>query len=341
MMRVVAFAWGEHPSSPYRLFEPMMELARRRHYVSVYGNPEDLRPSDAEFATIVDTADVAYFARHADPDVQRLAQRLKDAGIAVVWDHDDDYIARRKHSTDPQEKREVDDIYRMIEIADVVTTTGERVAERYREEGAKHVIPVPNYLTRNAVETLPQAHEGFVLGYIGWVDHQHDWEQLGVVDAARRLLDEHPELRVEVLGPLEFDLPSDRYHRREIAQFEEIPLFINRFDIAIAPLMDIPGNRSRSPIKVMEYALAGVPWLASPVGPYEDLGEEQGGRLVEDDEWYEELDDLIRDKRARKKLGKRGTKWARELTMPARIREWEAALETALELTDERRAAAA
>ena len=78
MMRVVAFAWGEHPSSPYRLFEPMMELAQRRHYVSIYANPEDLHPSDDEFATIVATSEVAYFARHADPDVQRLARRPRD-----------------------------------------------------------------------------------------------------------------------------------------------------------------------------------------------------------------------------------------------------------------------
>jgi glycosyltransferase involved in cell wall biosynthesis len=340
-MRIVAFAWGQHPSSPYRLFEPMMELARRRHYVSVYANPEDLRPSAEDFEAIVETSEVAYFARHADPDVQKLAERLKAEGIAIVWDHDDDYIARRKHSTDPQERREVEDIYRMIEIADVVTTTNERVAERYREEGAGHVIPVPNFLTRTALETPRQPHEGLVLGYIGWVDHQLDWERCGVVDAVRRLLDEHPELRVEIVGPLDFGLPADRCDRVELVQFEEIPRMINRFDIGVAPLADIPGNRSRSPIKLMEYALAGVPWLASPVGPYEQLGEDEGGRLVEDDEWYEELDDLIRDKRGRKKLAKRGTKWARALTLPANVGRWEAALEAALQLTEDRRDVAA
>jgi len=339
MMRVVAFAWGEHPSSPYRLFEPMMELARRGHYVSVYTDEADLTPSEEDFRTIVETSDVAYFARHAHPPVQQLAERLQREGIVVVWDHDDDYIARRKHSEDPTDRREVEDIYRMIEIADLVTTTNERVAERYREEGAREVVPIPNYLTRTALETPPRKHDGFVLGYIGWVDHQRDWEDLGVVDAVRRLLDEHPDLRVEIVGPLDFGFPPERCTLTTVVPFEQLPGIIAGFDVGLAPLADIPGNHSRSDIKLKEYALAGVPWLASPIGPYAEHGEDEGGWLVEDDEWYDALDELISDKRARKRLAKHGVKWARRHTLPANAGAWEEALEFALELGEERRAA--
>jgi hypothetical protein len=52
-------------------------------------------------------------------------------------------------------------------------------------------------------------------------------------------------------------------------------------------------------VRVKEYAAAGVRWLASPIGPYAGLGEKQGGRLVPDGRWFEELDRLIRDERAR------------------------------------------
>lgn len=340
MLSVVAFAWGEHPSSPYRLFEPMMELARRGHFVSVYAEEQDLTPSPQELDSIVETADVAYFARHAHPGVQQLALRLKAAGLAIVWDHDDDYIARRKHSTDPQERREVEDIYAMIDIADVVTTTNERVAERYREEGARVVIPIPNYLTRGAMETPRQPHEGLVLGYIGWIDHQLDWEQVGAVEGVRQVLEHHPDVRLEVVGPLRFDFPPRRYRNTQIMPFEALARAIAGFDIGLAPLTDIPANHSRSDIKLKEYALAGVPWLASPLGPYTEHGEEQGGRLVEDGEWFEEIDELILAKKARKKLAKRGQKWAREHTMPARVGEWEAALEAALEIVEAETAAA-
>ena len=65
-------------------------------------------------------------------------------------------------------------------------------------------------------------------------------------------------------------------------------------------------------MKLKEYAAAGVPWLASPIGPYAGLGEQQGGRLVADDRWYEELVRLIEKPRERRKLAKRGAKWVAE-----------------------------
>src|SRR5207249_1565318 len=79
--------------------------------------------------------------------------------------------------------------------------------------------------------------------------------------------------------------------------FLELPHRIGSFDIGLAPLADLPGNRARSDIKVKEYAASGVPWLASPVGPYVQLGEEQGGRLVPDDLWFEALDRLVSRRR--------------------------------------------
>ena len=53
------------------------------------------------------------------------------------------------------------------------------------------------------------------------------------------------------------------------------------FDVGIAPLSpDLAINHARSSIKLKEYAALGVPWLASPIGPYAGLGEREGGRLV-------------------------------------------------------------
>ena len=65
------------------------------------------------------------------------------------------------------------------------------------------------------------------------------------------------------------------------------------------PLTNIPFSLGRSNVKAREYAAAGVPWLASPVGSYVDLGGDQGGWLVEDDKWFEAMDALIRAGRER------------------------------------------
>ena len=101
--------------------------------------------------------------------------------------------------------------------------------------------------------------------------------------------------------------------------FDQLPQAIAGFDVAIAPLIDKPGNDTRSDIKLKEYAIAGVPWLASPYGPYVDYGEEQGGWLVEDDQWSDALNALISDGKTRKKLAKRGQKWAKDQTLERNV----------------------
>ena len=103
--------------------------------------------------------------------------------------------------------------------------------------------------------------------------------------------------------------------REESLPIEQLTQRLADFDLGIVPLADIPFNRGRSNVKAREYAAAGVPWLASPVGSYADLGEEEGGRLVADDEWFDALDELIRSRRDARKLAKRAKAWAKRETI--------------------------
>lgn len=338
-MQIIAYAWEQHPSSQCRAFQPLMELARRNHMIAVNTRPEELTPTDDELAEVADFFDVAYISRYTEPAAQELARRLRSVGVPVVWDYDDDMIGSRRERTDEESIALVSGCRAMIEVADVVTTTNDRLAGRFVEEGASHVIAVPNFLSRAAVEILPRPHEGLVLGYIGWVDHQADWETLELEDVVRDLLEDHPELRMASVGPLDFKLPPERYSRLEPVPYQDLPKLIAGFDIGMAPLVDRFANHSRSDIKLKEYAIAGVPWLASPIGPYEGHGENQGGRLVEDDDWYTEVSKLVADKRARRKLSKKGLKWAQGETLAANVNVWAAAFRTAIDIADEQRAA--
>src|SRR4029077_15407965 len=116
-----------------------------------------------------------------------------------------------------------------------------------------------------------------------------DFEQLQLRETLERLLTRHQHLEVISIG-LGLGLRSRRYRHFPITLYGELPDLLVHFDIGIAPIADVRFTRSRSTIKVKEYAAMGVPWLASPIGPYVGLGEEQGGRLVADDRWYEELE---------------------------------------------------
>jgi glycosyltransferase involved in cell wall biosynthesis len=325
-MNIAAFVWGEHPSANYRAYHPLNELMRHGHVVALHPEEAQLTPSEEEYEALLEEFDVTLMVRWSQTEAQELARRLYDDGMPIVWDYDDD--VRSEEYTQR--------VTAMSQAVDVVTTTNEHLAGVYRGRGARHAIAIPNFVTREAAATPRRKHDGLVLGYIGWVDHQDDWDALDLHGIVTELLDLHEDLRVETVGPLELRLPTERHRNTRLLPFERLPEAIAGFDLAIAPLIEKIGNDTRSDIKLKEYAIAGVPWLASPLGAYVGHGEEQGGRLVRDDEWFDALDGLIRDKKARKKLAKNGVKWARGQTLERNVHVWEDALEDAIELAEER-----
>jgi glycosyltransferase involved in cell wall biosynthesis len=86
-------------------------------------------------------------------------------------------------------------------------------------------------------------------------------------------------------------------------------------------------------VKLKEYAALGIPWLASPVGPYVGLGEAQGGLLVQDAEWGRALGSLIEHPLRRARLGRRARAWAASQTIDFAVAQWEAAFEDAVRRT--------
>lgn len=74
----------------------------------------------------------------------------------------------------------------------------------------------------------------------------------------------------------------------------EYPLGFN-FDIGVVPLTENDFNRSKSWIKGIEYAAAGVPFVASPLPEYVRLKQEYGiGRLASTpDEWVAHFNELL------------------------------------------------
>jgi len=330
-MNIAAFVWGIHPSSNYRAIHPLTELARRGHLIATYTEEAELTPTDDELEVILEDFDVAFIGRYTQPEAVQLARRLTDAGMGVVWEYDDAIVR-------PEVRAGFDG---MAEVADVITTTNELIAGVYRDLGARTVIAIPNFLTRPSLMAPRRRHDGIVVGYIGWVDHQDDWDQLGLQEIVVDLLDIHPDLRFESVGPIDLRLPAERYHSYGVLGFDQLPQAIAGFDLAIAPLIDKPGNSTRSDIKLKEYAIAGVPWLASDYGPYVAFGEDQGGRLVQDDGWFDALHGLLCDGKAQRKLAKRGQKWAKEQTLERNANLWAGAFEQAIALAEERNAARA
>ena len=88
---------------------------------------------------------------------------------------------------------------------------------------------------------------------------------------------------LEVLGPL----PSD-----------QIPEFLNSGHVAVFPLPDDEIWRLSSPLKVREWAAAGLPMVLSNITPHKSFGERSWVRLVDYnapfDDWADQVEELLK-----------------------------------------------
>ena len=329
-MRITALMPESIVNSIYRSILPMQALAQRGHTVHLEER-NDVRDPRALLES-----DVVHFLRFAGPMMQRMARTLKQAGVAVVWDNDDNLTASQRGNPNYaahsglQGQRLLAGMATMMRTADVVTTPSEMLAERYRQLSGADVRVLENYLppafTRPA-RVMP--HTGVTIGWVAALEHQRDVEQLGLQQTLEHLLTRHQHIELITIG-LNLGLRSRRYRHVPILNYGELPEWLAHFDVGIAPIAGADFNRGRSNVKLKEYAAVGVPWLASPTGGYAGMGEQQGGRLVSDDRWYEELERLVLDADDRRRLARRGRSWAQEETIEHHAERWEQAFEEAI-----------
>jgi glycosyltransferase involved in cell wall biosynthesis len=294
-------------------------MARRGHEVV---SPPD---GDVELRRLTG-CDVVHIYRRCDEDSRRLIAQLVDAGVPIVYDNDDDFTALPKDAPTYRKlgglegHRGFARTVKVARLAGAFTTTNEVLAKKYRTAGIQRVDVIGNYLAPDVLRPRP-GHDGIVIGWVAGGEHQADANRIRVADALRRIVGKHESVRVECIG-VNLALP-ERYRHDKWVEFSDLPSRIGGFDIGIAPLVDIPLNHARSDIKLKEYAASGVPWLASPIGPYAGLGEQEGGRLVADDGWFDALDDLVVHHRERERLARSAQAWAKTQTIEAVAGNWE------------------
>jgi glycosyltransferase involved in cell wall biosynthesis len=330
-MRIAFLANPESPNGWYRGIGPMLALARRGHEIrQAELLREQLRPE------LIRGCDVVHIHRRHDEDVLKIARYAKEAGIAVVWDNDDDETAVPKGHPAYRDyggaagQRVKAAVRKLVQLADLVTTPSPLLAEQFAELGAAHVQLIENYVRDELIDARARSNgDQVVIGWLAGTEHFMDIERVPIRAALARLLDAHANVRVVSIGA-GLGLGVERYEHVVGVPFFELPERLTEFDVGLAVIADIPFNRARSNVKLKEYAALGIPWLASPIGPYAGMGEQQGGRLVPDDGWYDALERVVLKARERRKLAKRAAKWGRMQTIGANAGVWEQALHGAV-----------
>ena len=266
----------------------------------------------------------------------RQVELAKALGQRVIVDIDDYYqglTPANKAWTDSHpdtNKLANRDIYeRVIERADTLTVSTPFLRDFYSD---KH----PDVrLVRNGVNTK-QFHRRDqqrkpVIGWVGAVNYRNnDLEQLA--EWLPDFLDEH-ELKFHHAGHAPDAKPIETIIRVNPLRITRSPLVpINRyaggfqFDIGLVPLNNIPFNEAKSTIKGLEYAAAGIPFVASDLPEYRLLHEQGMGMIATSpEEWRQQLTALLPKGERVKAVNRQYTALPNH-TIEARAGEWRGVL---------------
>jgi glycosyltransferase involved in cell wall biosynthesis len=332
-MRLGVIFQHESANAHYRSVMPMRELERRGHTIMW---PDRCSYDEAIGGDRVPDWDLIHIHQFIGPGDREIVLKLRERGVAVVWDTDDDALSVPKGSETYRRlngRKELQRIFErcveMAQAAHLMTTTSEQLAELYRDAGVEHVTVIGNHVLQEDVGRRRPRRPGITIGCTAASEHASDLRQLGISRVLKQILKAHPDVQVTALG-VDLGLRSSAYVRHPHVPICELLDVERQFDIGLAPLLDTPFNQARSDIKLKEYAAAGAAWLASPIGPYEGMGEAQGGLLVEDGDWYEAIEQLVVDPRRRAELAEQGRAWAQTQTIQRNGGQWESAFKGAV-----------
>lgn len=234
--------------------------------------------------------------------------KAQSMGQKIVVDIDDlhEELHETNHayaSTDPQKSRENNrDIYsEIIKKADALICSTPFIESYYKKKYKKK----PIFMVRNAIDIDRWTRFRAVkrTPIIGWLGAT-PWRSLDLEQISPFFNDylKSRNARFHHAGHLNWAPPA--YLRvgadpelcsvSPMVPLYELPDVYANFDIGIVPLNDIPFNRAKSFIKGLEYAAAGIPFVASDLPEYRYLAEHGIGRVASTrEEWEQHLDSFL------------------------------------------------
>jgi len=234
------------------------------------------------------------------------------SGQVVVQDVDDHFWAldpanRAQRATDPRlNKVENRDHYLAgIKAASAVTVSTPYLASELRRAGVRVPIHVlPNHLDVEAFAQVRQARPWRASPIVGWVGATQ--YRSGDVETLRGFLGpflNRHDLTAYHSGHVEgaatsaaqARLQPERVRHAPLAPIETYPFLFRGLDVGLVPLRNVPFNQAKSAIKGLEYAAAGVPFVAADLPEYVRLHADRGiGRLARRTrDWTRNLEALL------------------------------------------------
>lgn len=202
-------------------------------------------------------------------------------------------------------------ITRTMRVADMITTTTPYLAKKLQKFNS-NVVVLPNYIDLDEWDLphLKNETSKIRIGWVGSITHLEDVRI--VVKPLRRIYREHKNIQLVILGDPRV---GELFKGMPVENMSGVPqdawpskLHSLRLDIGLAPLRDTVFNRCKSNIKWIEYSMAMVPGVYSPIVYSIDTKRFDGvyGQIASDEEqWYRNIKNYIISENLRKDIASR------------------------------------
>ncbi len=266
---------------------------------------------------LLEGVDLVVFHRNCRPNCLRILHAVKDAGLPVLYELDDHYLAMPedlpigRYMRLPQIVRTLETLLRS---ADLVKVGSPEMIPFARERNSR-VVSHPYAVDTSVFHRLQKTpHQHLIVGYAGSVNHNRDLALIaGVIPRISR---EFPDLKWEFIGCLPDGVePGPNLTFSEfLSNYDAFlaTLYRRNWDIGLAPLLDTVYNQCKTDNKFREYGACGIAGIYSAIPPYTaSVQHEITGLLTEntEDAWYHALKRLILDDGLRKRLADNARMW--------------------------------
>jgi glycosyltransferase involved in cell wall biosynthesis len=149
---------------------------------------------------------------------------------------------------------------------------------------------------------------------IGWSGSHTTSKYLHLLDNVLKTLADKYPITISVMGDKDFEIPGLKVELVEWSAATEIES-LKQFDIGLHPMPDEEWVYGKSGGKLVQYLAAGIPIVASAIGPnFIVIKEGYNGFLASnDEEWIAKLKLLITNEALRKEMGKNAVTCAGQL----------------------------
>ena len=252
----------------YRTYAPGIGMARCEDvYTLNFTNVHRLKHE------LIGKADVLVINNLCDADILPVIRDRKTAGKITVYEINDDLAdippsnPNREFYAQP---RNLLLIKRLANYCDALQFSSCELQKKYGYLNDISVV-FPNQMLEIPLGRKRKPSDTVAVGWGGSLGHFQDLQRISapLINWIIGRKNIHLHLMCgEPFGSLFDKIPRDRITWVSPGSLQDYYKFVSQLDIGLAPLEDIPYNRSRSDVKFLEYAAHSVVPVLQAVGPY-------------------------------------------------------------------------